>query len=122
MSEKETGAMKAPLKADKPAKKEPKKPGKNKARIAELKSEIKKIRWPGFKQVVNNTLVVIATVLLVGVIIWLFDFLLGLLNYCQRSDNECVPFGVLAYLMSEFQLHYGLSGSAVGEYRRLALL
>ena len=81
MSEKETGALKALLKADKPAKKkEPKKPGKAKARFAELKSEIKKIRWPGFKQVVNNTLVVIATVLLVGVIIWLFDFLLGLLN------------------------------------------
>ncbi|MBQ3096167.1 MAG: preprotein translocase subunit SecE [Clostridia bacterium] len=80
MSEKETGAMKAPLKADKPAKKEPKKPGKTRARFAELKSEIKKIRWPGFKQVVNNTLVVIATVLLVGVIIWLFDFLLSLLN------------------------------------------
>ena len=80
MTEKETGALKAPLKAEKPAKKEPKKPGKMKARFAELKSEIKKIRWPGPKQVVNNTLVVIATVLLVGIIIWLFDFLVGLLN------------------------------------------
>lgn len=81
MSEKETGALKAPLKDDKPVKKETKKADKpKKHRFAELKSEIKKIRWPTFKQVVNNTIVVIVSVLLVGGIIWLFDFLLGLLN------------------------------------------
>ena len=39
----------------------------------ELKSEAKKVTWPSFKQVVNNTLVVFAVVIVVGVIIMLAD-------------------------------------------------
>ena len=39
----------------------------------ELKSEAKKVTWPTFKQVVNNTLVVIAVVAIVGSLIVLAD-------------------------------------------------
>ena len=35
----------------------------------------KRIIWPSFKQVVNNTVVVIVCVVVVGVFIWLFDWL-----------------------------------------------
>ena len=40
----------------------------------ELRSELKKVVWPTPKQVVKNTLIVLACVLIVGVFIWLFDF------------------------------------------------
>ena len=40
----------------------------------ELRSELKKVTWPTPKQVLKNTLIVAACVLVVGVFIWLFDF------------------------------------------------
>ncbi len=40
----------------------------------ELRSELKKVVWPTPQQVVKNTLIVVACVLVVGVFIWLFDF------------------------------------------------
>ena len=40
----------------------------------ELRSELKKVVWPTPKQVVKNALVVLACVVVVGVFIWLFDF------------------------------------------------
>ena len=40
----------------------------------ELRSELKKVVWPTPQQVVKNTLIVLACVLVVGVFIWLFDF------------------------------------------------
>ena len=39
----------------------------------ELKSELKKVSWPTFKQVLKNALIVLACVVVVGVFIWLFD-------------------------------------------------
>ena len=42
--------------------------------LRDLRSEAKKVVWPTWKQVVNNTGVVIATVLLVGIVISLFSF------------------------------------------------
>ena len=39
----------------------------------ELKSELKKVVWSTPQQVLKNTLIVIACVLVVGVFIWLFD-------------------------------------------------
>ena len=44
----------------------------------EMKSELKKVVWPSGKQLVNNTLVVLISVLIVGVIVCLFDMLAGL--------------------------------------------
>lgn len=39
----------------------------------ELKAEIRKIVWPTRAQTINNTLVVIAAILVVGVFIWILD-------------------------------------------------
>ena len=41
----------------------------------ELRSELKKVVWPTPQQVLKNTLIVGACVLVVGVFIWLFDFI-----------------------------------------------
>ena len=64
------------VKTEKKAKPAEKKPGVF-ARIGkwlrELKSELKKVQWPTKKQTVNNTLVVIACVIVVGIFIWVFD-------------------------------------------------
>ncbi len=43
----------------------------------DMKSELKKVQWPTRKQTINNTLIVIACVIIVGVFIWLFDFVAG---------------------------------------------
>ena len=42
--------------------------------LRELRSELKKVVWPTPQQVLKNTLIVVACVLVVGVFIWLFDF------------------------------------------------
>ena len=39
----------------------------------ELKSELKKVVWSTPKQVLKNTLIVVACVLVVGAFVWLFD-------------------------------------------------
>lgn len=39
----------------------------------EVKSEMKKVVWPSRKQLVNNTLIVIAVVIIIGIIIAIFD-------------------------------------------------
>ena len=41
----------------------------------EVKSEIKKIVWPAKEQVVKNTLIVLAAVVIIGAVIWLLDLL-----------------------------------------------
>lgn len=43
----------------------------------DYKSEVKKIVWPGIKDVVKNTLIVLIMCLIVGAFIWLLDFGLG---------------------------------------------
>ena len=45
--------------------------------LKEMKSELKKVQWPTKKQTVNNTLIVIACVVVVGLFIWVFDFVAG---------------------------------------------
>ncbi|WP_040197833.1 preprotein translocase subunit SecE [Candidatus Soleaferrea massiliensis] len=40
----------------------------------DLRGEVKKVVWPTKKQVVNNTIVVLVTMLAVGIVIWLLDF------------------------------------------------
>lgn len=49
------------------------------ARIAnyfkEVKSELKKVVWPAFKKIRQNTLIVIIYVLIVGLVIWALDLL-----------------------------------------------
>lgn len=43
----------------------------------ELKSECKKIVWPGFPSVVKNTIIVLVVCLVIGAGIWIVDFLLS---------------------------------------------
>lgn len=45
----------------------------------EIRTEMKKVVWPTRQQLVNNTLVVFAACLAVGIVIWLADAGLGLL-------------------------------------------
>ena len=47
--------------------------GKVKKYFRELRSELKKVVWPTPKQVAKNTFVVLACVLVVGALIYLFD-------------------------------------------------
>ena len=42
-----------------------------------MKSELKKVVWPTWSQVVNNTVVVVVISLLVALIVGVFDFLAG---------------------------------------------
>ena len=44
----------------------------------ELKSELKKVVWPTLPQVLKNALIVVLCVLVVGVFIWVFDYVAGL--------------------------------------------
>ena len=44
----------------------------------EIKVELKKVVWPSWKQTKNNTLIVIICVLLIGLVIWVLDFLFGI--------------------------------------------
>ena len=73
MTEKATEAKKAP------AKKKDQKPGLF-ARLArwfrEMRSELKKVSWPTGKATMKNVVTVILCVLVVGVVIWLFDWLI----------------------------------------------
>ena len=69
----------APAKKEKtPKKAEKKKPGIF-ARMGqwfkEMKVELKKVQWPTWKQTANNTLIVLAFCVVIGVCIWLFDLL-----------------------------------------------
>ena len=49
------------------------------SRIAEwfrgMKSELKKVVWPTPKQILKNSLVVLVTIIVVGIILWAFDSL-----------------------------------------------
>ena len=45
--------------------------------LRDMKSELKKVQWPTRKQTINNTLIVIACVIIVGIFIALFDFVAG---------------------------------------------
>ena len=40
----------------------------------EMKSELKKVVWPTKSQMINNTLIVLVCVVIVGIFIWVFDF------------------------------------------------
>ena len=70
-------AAPAPAKPAKADKKKEAKPGFF-SRIGkwfkEMRSELKKVQWPTRKQTANNTGIVILCVIVVGIFIWVFDF------------------------------------------------
>ena len=45
--------------------------------LHELKVELKKVQWPSKKQTINTTAIVIACIIVVGLFIWIFDFIAG---------------------------------------------
>ena len=47
--------------------------GKIRKYLRETKSELKKVTYPSSKQVINNTLIVLLCVLIVGIFVWIFD-------------------------------------------------
>ena len=48
--------------------------GKVKKYFRELRSELKKVVWPTPQQVLKNAAIVVGCVLVVGIFIWVFDF------------------------------------------------
>ena len=85
MSEQEkrdNAAQQEPVSSDKKAKDAArkkkdaaKKPNRVLRWLKDLRGELKKVTWPSFKDVVKNVGVVIVCVLVVGVCIWVFDYL-----------------------------------------------
>ena len=83
MSEQEkrdNAAQKESVSSDKKAKdakkkKEVKKQNRFLRWLKDLRGELKKVTWPSVKDVVKNVGIVIACVLIVGVCIWVFDWL-----------------------------------------------
>ena len=51
----------------------------------DMKSELKKVQWPTRKQTINNTLIVIACVIVVGIVIALFDFVAARRSACSSA-------------------------------------
>ena len=41
--------------------------------LREMKSELRKVVWPTKSQMINNTVIVLVSVLIVGIFIWVFD-------------------------------------------------
>ncbi len=72
MAEKEKKVTQTENKPAKPAKE--KKKGRIKEAWRGFKSEVKKIVWPSWKQVLKNTLVVLVVVLICAVIIAALDY------------------------------------------------
>ena len=47
--------------------------GKVRKYFRELRSELKKVVWPTKSQMINKTVIVLVCVLIVGIFIWVFD-------------------------------------------------
>ena len=74
MAENEKNVAEVATKADKPAKKKAKEPGKVKNAWKGFKSELKKIVWPTWKQVLKGSAVVVVVVAICAVAIGGLDF------------------------------------------------
>ncbi len=78
--EKRDNAPKESVSSDKKAKapnekKKEKKPNRVLRWLKDLKGELKKVTWPTVKDTLKNVGIVIMCVLIVGIFIWVFDFL-----------------------------------------------
>lgn len=76
LSKESVSSDKAQKKAKAPAKKDSKdkKPNRLVRWVKDLKGELKKVTWPSAKDTMKNVGVVIACVIVVGIFIWVFDF------------------------------------------------
>ena len=73
-----------------PSKFSPKNVGKGIVRFfKDLRGETKKIVWPGLKMIVKSTGVVLATILVLGAVVWLIDFATsGAITAVMNAANE----------------------------------
>lgn len=76
-SEKVSDKKKDKTPAKSSGKNQKKQPNKVAKYFKDLKSEFKKVVWPTKKQVINNTMVVLVTIILIGVFVGAFDTLVG---------------------------------------------
>ena len=74
LSKETVNSAKAQKKAKAPAKKD-KKANRILRWLKDMKGELKKVTWPSGKDTLRNVLIVIICVIVVGVCIWVFDFL-----------------------------------------------
>lgn len=75
VSQESVNSKKAQDKAKAPAKKKDKKPNRLVRWLKDMKGELKKVTWPSGKDTLKNVGVVIACVIIVGIFIWVFDFI-----------------------------------------------
>ena len=86
-----TKAKKTEKKAKKvPSKFSPKNVGKGIARFfKDLRGETKKIVWPGPKMIVKSTGIVLASILVLGAVVWIIDFAVsGGISALNSAANE----------------------------------
>ena len=76
-SEKVSDKNKGKTPAKSSAKNQKKQPNKVAKYFKDLKSEFKKVVWPTKKQVINNTMVVLVTILLIGLFVGGIDIFMG---------------------------------------------
>ena len=43
--------------------------------FVDMKAELKRVVWPSFSKIKQNTLIVLIFVLIIGAVIWILDFL-----------------------------------------------
>ena len=75
------------------AEKDPAKKKKAKRFWKDFRGELKKIVWPDFKTVMKNTGIVLVTVVIIGAMVWILDYILsgsvrGLKNLAQGTRTE----------------------------------
>ncbi|MDD6160090.1 MAG: preprotein translocase subunit SecE [Oscillospiraceae bacterium] len=75
LSQETVSSDKAQKKAKAPAKKKDKEPNRVMRWLKDMKGELKKVSWPSGKDTAKNVLVVVVCVIVVGIFIWVFDFL-----------------------------------------------
>lgn len=54
----------------------------------EYRGELKKISWPTMAEVVKNTMITLAAVLMIGIVIWIADFLFTSLRDAAISIDK----------------------------------
>ena len=74
MSKEAVSSDKTQKKAKTPAKKKDK-PHRVRRWLKDMRGELKKVTWPTGKDSLKNVAIVVACVIIVGVCIWVFDFI-----------------------------------------------
>ncbi len=74
-----------PKKAEKNDKKDAKEKGRLSNYFSEVRSEMKRVSWPGKKELRNYSVAVIVTLIVTGIVIWLVD--LGFVNLFNLYTN-----------------------------------